>query len=101
MNATINWSLILIGLGLGFFIASCLMFYIVHVACRQAVREKSATAKVNEQMLAQQRQIMFATARVADALQQIAKQGEPQVVTQTIRKLELDDFTKAQPGLDA
>lgn len=65
--------LILIGVGLGFFVAACLMFWTIAISIKGSAASHKHLKAVNEQMVAQQKQIMFATSRMADALDKNAE----------------------------
>ncbi len=62
---------ILVGVGLGFFVAACLMVYVISSCAKGSDKDRAHRVKIDEQLIGQQKQIMFATARVADALEQM------------------------------
>lgn len=60
--------MLIIGIGLGFFIASCLMFYVMASVTRENTAQKKARQEIDRVILLQQKQIAIATERIADAL---------------------------------
>lgn len=68
-----NITFLLIGVGLGFFVAACLGFYIIWTCAKGSSADREHRLKVDERLLGQQKQIMFATARIADALDKNAE----------------------------
>ena len=60
-----NIMFLLIGVGLGFFVAACLIFSVIHMAIRQSDKYKAQRASTDVTLLEQQRRIMLATEKIA------------------------------------